>query len=251
MNTISERLSEIQNRMAQAAQRANRDTREIRVVGVSKMHPPDLIGEAYAAGLTDFGESRIQEAEPKIDALQDECGGIVWHLIGALQTNKAKRAVRLFDMIHSLDRLALAHTLNRHLAEAVGDGHPSAPPQRLAVLLQVNVSGEASKYGFSLSGWEHNHEVLQRFFGEVEQIITLPHLAVRGLMTIAPWSDDPEASRPTFRSTQQLRDVLARQFPKQDWSELSMGMTNDFPVAIEEGATLVRIGRAIFGERPV
>ncbi|MEM8532075.1 MAG: YggS family pyridoxal phosphate-dependent enzyme [Chloroflexota bacterium] len=251
VNTISERLSEIHNRITQAAQRVNRDASEIRMVGVSKMHSPDLIREAYAAGLTDFGESRVQEAEPKIDALREEHSDIVWHLIGALQTNKAKRAVRLFDMVHSLDRLSLAHALNRHLAEAIEPEQTQAIPPHLDVLLQVNVSGEASKYGFPLFGWEDNQELVQQFFGEVEQMISLPHLVIRGLMTIAPWADDPETARPTFQSTRQLRDVLAQQFPTQDWSELSMGMTDDFPIAIEEGATLVRVGRALFGERPV
>lgn len=251
VNSLSERLSEIHNRMAEAAQRVHRDTSEIRLIGVSKMHSPELIREAYTAGLTDFGESRIQEAEPKIDALREEHPDMVWHLIGALQSNKAKRSVRLFDMVHSLDRLSLAQTLNRHIAEAVESEYTQATPQRLAVLLQVNVSGETSKYGFPLFGWEDNHELLQQFFGEVEQIISLPHLVIRGLMTIAPWADDPETARPTFQSTRQLRDMLTQQFPTQDWSELSMGMTDDFPIAIEEGATLVRIGRALFGERPV
>jgi uncharacterized pyridoxal phosphate-containing UPF0001 family protein len=116
-------------------------------------------------------------------------------------------------------------------------------------LLEVNVSGEASKEGFGLAGWEERPAVLDPFLAEVEPLLALPRLRVRGLMTIAPWSDDPEAARATFRSTRRLRDELARRFPRGDWSELSMGMTDDFAVAIEEGATLVRVGRAIFGER--
>jgi len=116
-------------------------------------------------------------------------------------------------------------------------------------LLQVNVSGEASKDGFVLAGWEQRPELRDSFFAEVERLLALPHLRVGGLMTIAPWGEDPEAARPTFRSTRRLRDALARRFPAADWSALSMGMTDDFEVAIEEGATIVRVGRAIFGER--
>ena len=128
--------------------------------------------------------------------------------------------------------------------------HLLVPPSPgLPVLLQVNVSGEATKEGFALSGWDGRPERLAAFCAEVEQILALPHLAVRGLMTIAPWGDDPEEARPAFRATWRLRDELARRYPAADWSQLSMGMTDDFEVAIEEGATIVRVGRAIFGER--
>jgi PLP dependent protein len=264
MDSIAERIAAVQERIAAAAGRAARPSAEIALVGVTKTHPPEVIAEALAAGLTDLGENRVQEAEAKIAALAAERGRITWHLIGHLQRNKAGKAAALFDIVHSLDSLRLAEALDRYVA---GDGgwriedggrdspssilHPrsSLPSPRLAVLLQVNVSGESSKEGFALAGWEERPPVLDAFLAEVEALLALPHLAVRGLMTIAPWAASPESARPTFRSARRLRDRLAQRFPRGDWSALSMGMTDDFEVAIEEGATLVRVGRAIFGAR--
>ena len=251
--------------MAAAARHAGRAPDEVRLVGVSKTHPAELVAAALAAGLRDFAENRVQEAEPKIAALAHERSNITWHLIGHLQSNKAKRAAALFDMIHSIDSLHLAQALDRAIGNRglkIEDRGSYAPasildpqssmlssPGRLPILLQVNVSGEASKDGFDLADWETDRARLDAFVGEVEQILALPRLAVRGLMTIAPWGDDPEAARPTFRSARRLRDVLAQRFPSADWAALSMGMTDDFEVAIEEGATIVRVGRAIFGAR--
>jgi uncharacterized pyridoxal phosphate-containing UPF0001 family protein len=281
MDSIAAGIATVQERIAQAARRAGRSTAEVRLVGVTKTHPPEVIARALDAGLTDFGENRVQEAEAKIVALAAERSRISWHMIGHLQRNKAKKAAGLFDIIHSLDSLRLAEALDRHAAEtkrqgsqAGGDrepgarsgstasrfGSPSPGPQlasavgpvdqaRLPVLIQVNVSGEATKEGFALAGWEERDEVLAAFLADVERLLALPHLYVRGLMTIAPWGSAPEIARPTFRSTRRLRDLLAQRFPAGDWGELSMGMTDDFEVAIEEGATMVRIGRAIFGER--
>jgi pyridoxal phosphate enzyme (YggS family) len=246
MDTIALRIESVRERIAAAARRAGRSPDAIRLVGVTKTHPPALVAQALAASLRDFGENRVQEAEAKIADLAADRSAIAWHLIGHLQSNKARRAAALFDVIHSVDSLHLAQALARGV-EASNSQSPV--PNPLAVLLQVNVSGEATKEGFDLAGWEDRRELLEGFFAEVERILALPHLAVRGLMTIAPWGDDPAAARPTFRSARLLRDTLARRFPSADWSALSMGMTGDFEVAIEEGATIVRVGRAIFGER--
>jgi len=266
MNTIAMRIEGVRERIAAAARRAGRSPDQLRLVGVTKTHPPELVEQAFRAGLRDFGENRVQEAEPKIAALAADRNAITWHLIGHLQSNKAKRAAALFDVVHSVDSLSLAEALARGVAEqtrrqgdkeskgvrATSSLSPALPVSlsRLSVLLQVNVSGEASKDGFELAGWEARPELLDRFFAEVERLLALPQLRVGGLMTIAPWGADPAAARPTFRSAQRLRESLARRFPAADWSALSMGMTDDFEVAIEEGATIVRVGRAIFGERP-
>jgi pyridoxal phosphate enzyme (YggS family) len=258
METIAARLAAVQERIAAAARRAGRPAAEITLVGVTKTQPSDIVAEAVAAGLTHVGENRVQEAEEKIAALAAVRAQTTWHLIGHLQRNKARKAAALFDVVHSIDSLRLAEVLDRYVAEARGsriEGHgPDSrfsilDPRSLTVLLQVNVSGEASKEGFALAGWEERPAQLDAFLGEVEALLALPHLRVRGLMTIAPWGAAPEQARPTFRATQRLRDVLAQRFPQADWSALSMGMTGDFEVAIEEGATLVRVGRAIFGER--
>jgi pyridoxal phosphate enzyme (YggS family) len=250
MDSIAERLAAVRARIADAARRAGRSPEEITLVGVSKTHPPQVVAEALAAGLAHFGENRVQEAEAKIAELDADRARLTWHLIGHLQRNKARKAAALFDVVHSIDNLRLAETLDRGwgLATSASSTQPltSTP---LSILLQVNVSGEESKEGFALYGWEERPAVLDAFVADVEALLALRHLCVGGLMTIAPWGAEPEAARPTFSSARRLRDHLARRFPQADWSTLSMGMTDDFAVAIEEGATLVRIGRAIFGER--
>lgn len=238
---IAHNIATIRERIAVAARRANRMPDEITLIAVTKTHPPRIVRAALAAGVTDCGENRIQEAEDKIALLPD--APIRWHLIGHLQRNKAKRAATLFDMIHSVDSVRLAEALNRHVEAA------SLVGRRLPILLQVNVSGEATKEGFALPGGLLNRTGLAEFYAAVEQIVALPQLDVQGLMTVAPYSDDPETARPVFRALHGLRDDLARRFPAGSWRHLSMGMTNDFEVAIEEGATLVRVGRAIFGAR--
>jgi len=248
MDTIALRIESVRERIAAAARRAGRSPDQIRLVGVSKTHPPELVAQALAAGLCDFGENRVQEAEPKIAELAAERNAITWHLIGHLQSNKAKRAAALFDIVHSLDSVALGAALARGVGSSLSNPQP-ATRNPLSVLLQVNISGEASKDGFDLAGWQERPAVLDGFFAAVEQLLALPQLRVGGLMTIAPWSEDPAAALPTFRSAQRLRDRLAQRFPAADWSALSMGMTDDFEVAIEEGATIVRVGRAIFGVR--
>jgi PLP dependent protein len=248
MEPIAERILAVRERIERAARRAGRSPDDVRLVGVTKTHPPELVAQALDAGLTEFGENRVQEAEAKITALDAARHRLTWHLIGHLQSNKARRAAALFDLIHSVDSLKLAQALDRHVADV---GQPRAVNDRapLDVLLQVNVSGEASKEGFALAGWEDGAETLDPFLADVERILALPHLRVRGLMTIAPWGSSPEQARPTFSSARRLRDLLARRFPATEWPHLSMGMTDDFEVAIEEGATIVRVGRAIFGAR--
>jgi pyridoxal phosphate enzyme (YggS family) len=218
--TIAERLALVRQRVARAAERAGRSPAEVTIVAVGKSFPAQAIEEAAAAGIAHVGENRVQEAAAKIPALRHL--SLTWHMVGHLQTNKTKTALELFDIIQSMDSLRLAEVLSRH-AERV-----------IPVLLEVNVAGEASKFGFS------PQEVLPA----AEAIARLPHLDLRGLTTVAPLVSDPEEVRPVFRELRRLRDALGL-------AELSMGMSDDFEVAIEEGATMVRIGRAIFGERDV
>ncbi len=239
---IAANIARVRERIAAAARRAGRSPDDITLIAVTKTYPPHLIAMALAAGVGDCGENRVQEAAAKIPLLAHE--RVCWHLIGHLQTNKAKRAVQLFDVIHSLDSMRLAETLNRHIEAVALPGR-----QRLPVLLQVNVSGEESKEGFPLPGSIDNRVAFDVFASEVERIAALPYLDVQGLMTMAPYVPDAEAARPIFKMLHIVRDELARRVPQASWQHLSMGMTNDFEVAIEEGATLVRIGRAIFGER--
>jgi pyridoxal phosphate enzyme (YggS family) len=222
---IRERLADVQRRMAAAAGRSGRPASGVTLVAVSKTMPVERIQEAVAAGVAILGENRVQEARDKIAALP---GVARWHLIGHLQTNKAKLAAGLFDRIHSLDSIRLAHELDRHAAEA---------GRRLRCLIEVNVGEEGQKSGAS------EEEVRPL----LDAAARLAHIVVEGLMAVPPFLSDPEAVRPYFRRLRALRDKLATEgFALPD---LSMGMSHDFEVAIEEGATLVRIGTAIFGPR--
>lgn len=217
---VAENVELVQRRIATACERAKRSPGEVTLVAVTKTVDVASIEAAFNAGIRHFGENRVQEARPKIELLRGLGPGVTWHMVGHLQTNKAKTASAVFDIIQSVDSLRLAEILD------------SSAQKKLPVLIQVNVSSEATKSGFSPP------EV-----GEaVRQIQRLPNLQVEGLMTIAPWAADPEQARPAFRRLRELRDALGL-------THLSMGMTDDFEVAIEEDATIVRIGRAIFGER--
>jgi len=218
--TIEQNVRNLQQRIARACQRTGRSPDEVTLVAVTKTVDAAAIEAAFNAGVRDFGESRVQEAKPKIEQLHKLKPGITWHMVGHLQTNKAKTAADIFDIIHSVDSFKLAITLN------------DCSQKKLPILIQVNVSAEATKSGFALS------EVEEAF----RQIGKLPNLEIQGLMTIAPWVSNAEEVRPVLRQMRQLRDSLGLR-------HLSMGMSDDFEVAIEEGATLVRIGRAIFGER--
>jgi pyridoxal phosphate enzyme (YggS family) len=227
-DTLAANIAEVQARIIAAAQRAGRDATEITLVAVSKTKPLDMVKIAYNLGVTHFGENRIQEALTKATAFSPP--NIAWHMIGHLQSNKAGKATGVFVCIHSVDSLHLAKLLNRH-AEHVGIRQP--------ILLQVNISGELSKEGMT------KEETIPL----ARQIVALPHLDVQGLMTVAPLAEDAEEVRPVFRALRHLRDQLRQAIPDSAWSHLSMGMTDDFQVATEEGATIVRVGRAIFGDR--
>jgi len=225
---LATNIAHVRSTIAEAARKAGRAPSEITLVAVSKSKPVELVHMAYNLGVTDFGENRVQEALPKIAAFHPR--GLRWHMIGHLQSNKASKVVSPVYCVHSVDSLYLAQVLNRHAGEQ---------RKRLLVLLQVNVSGEASKEGMSRA---ETPELAR-------QIVALPHLQVEGLMTMAPLVEDPEQVRPVFRELRLLRDRLRAALPASSWQHLSMGMTDDYAVAIEEGATIVRIGRAIFGER--
>ena len=229
MNTISARLTALRARIRAAAAAAGRSTADVRLVAVGKTFPPERIREAIAAGATDIGENYIQEAREKYAALQGVPA--TWHFIGHLQTNKAKYAVRMFDLIHTVDSFRLALEIDR-CARELGKVQ--------AVLVQVNVAAEETKSGVAPD------EALPL----VRRAAALEHLAVKGLMTMPPFFDDPEGARPTFVELRRLRDRLQSSAPQGvELKELSMGMSGDFEVAVEEGATLVRIGTALFGPR--
>jgi len=225
--SITDNLRSVRGRVAAACERAGRSPDEVTIVGVSKTFPPALVVEACRAGLTDIGENRVQEGAAKIPKVAALGSRPRWHLVGHLQTNKVKTALGLFDIIHSVDSVRLAEFISRHV-----ESLPVRQAGPLPILLEVNVAGEARKFG--LKPKETGRAL--------EQIARLPGLAVQGLMTVAPLVGDPEEARPVFRELRRLRDALGLR-------DLSMGMTDDFEVAIEEGATIVRIGRAIFGSR--
>ncbi len=226
MNSIAENLERVREQIAQATARVGRVAEEIELVAITKTHPAEKVREAIETGQTLFGESRVQEARAKIPELPSN---LRWHFVGHLQKNKIRHALPLFEMIHSIDSLDVAQEINR-IAEEQGM-HPR-------VLLEVNVAGEGSKFGFK-------SETLR---AEMEELLALQRLSILGLMTIPPLAEKAEASRKYFIQLRKLRDRLQAEF-RVDLAQLSMGMTQDFPVAIEEGATLVRVGTAIFGQR--
>jgi pyridoxal phosphate enzyme (YggS family) len=233
VTSLTDRLETIQERLALAAQRAGRDPGGITTVAVTKTQSIQQIQAAYDLGVRHFGENRVEEAEDKVPHLP---GDIIWHMIGHVQSRKAKRVASLFQWVHSVDSLKLARRLDR--ASASQD-------KVLPVLLEVNVSGETAKYGFDASAWSANQAQRQALLAVASEIMTLPNLKVEGLMTMAPIVSEPEEARPVFASLRHLRDELAAELAA-DWPQLSMGMTDDFEVAIEEGATMIRVGRAIF-----
>jgi pyridoxal phosphate enzyme (YggS family) len=230
--SIATNIAAIQERIAAAARRAGRLSADIALMAVTKTHPPEQIREAYSAGLRLFGENRVQEFAAKTGELKD-LSEAQWHMIGHLQTNKAARAVELFHVVDSVDSVKLAEKLNA-AAQAAG--------KKLPVLIEINVGGEAAKSG--VAPGSHELEDLLLASPKFEA------LEFRGLMTVPPFSDDPEQARPFFRKLRELRDAIAsRKLPRISMQQLSMGMSHDFEVAIEEGSTCVRVGTAIFGER--
>ena len=217
---IERNIQEVTRRIALACKRAGRSPEEVTLVAITKTIGPAAIRAAFQAGLRHFGENRVQEAKPKLGELENIRTQCTWHMVGHLQTNKAKTAGALFDIIQSVDSVRLAEFLSRHAQKTI------------PILLEVNIAGEASKSGFSTG----------EVFLAMKEIERMSKLEIKGLMTIAPLASDPEEVRPVFRRLRELRNSMGLE-------HLSMGMTDDFEVAIEEGSTMVRIGRAIFGER--
>jgi pyridoxal phosphate enzyme (YggS family) len=226
MSLIAENLDRVREQIATAVAKSGRSADDVELVAISKMHPAESVREAIEAAQTLFGESRVQEARAKIPVLPSN---IRWHFVGHLQKNKIRHALPLFEMIHSVDSLALAQDINR-IAEEEG-----LYPR---VLLEVNVAGEGSKFGFAAG---HLRE-------QIEGLLALPRLSMEGLMCIPPIAVESEHSRKFFVEVRELRDSLEEEFNLK-LPQLSMGMTQDFSIGIEEGATLVRVGTAIFGER--
>jgi len=226
MDEIAANLAQVRGRVAEAAKKSGRAVDQVELVAVSKTHPAEKVQAAVDAGHSLFGESRVQEARAKIPLLPSR---VRWHFIGHLQKNKIRHGLPLFELFHGIDSLALCHDMERIAAEE--GAHPR-------ILLEVNLAGEASKHGFS-------PETLRRDF---EAILSLGRLTVEGLMIIPPLAPEPEASRQYFVGLRDLRDQLETEFQVR-LPQLSMGMSDDFPVAIEEGATMVRVGTAIFGRR--
>ncbi len=233
MIDLERNLRAVEMRIRQAAEKAGRNPADITLVAITKTFPAQVIRDAHKLGLRNFGENRVEEAAQKLPGLKRELpSGVTWHMVGHLQHRKVRESVELFDVIHSVDSVALARRLNDRLDE-IG--------KRMRVLLEVNVSGETSKYGLAPDSLT--------LAGVVREILQFQHLEVRGLMTVAPIVADPGRARPYFRTLRELRDEMMRRFPELTWPDLSMGMTDDFEAAIAEGATLVRIGRGLFGDR--
>ncbi len=242
---LQTRLDAVRGRVAAAAHRVGRRLEDVCIVAVTKTVPAQRVAALARLGVCRFGENRVEEAAEKLPLVRALLGPIAfraqrWALIGHLQSRKAARAIDLFDEIHSIDSARLAARLDRLLA---GHGRP------LPVLLEVNISGESSKYGLAAGAWPADPVQTATLFAEIGAILDLEHLSVRGLMTVAPLVADPEAVRPVFRRLRELRCALAERWPEHPWEHLSMGMSDDYEVAIEEGATMIRLGRAIFGPR--
>jgi len=228
MSYLSENLNEIEQRILASCNTANRSRQDVLLIAVSKTKPLSLLEEAYACGIRDFGENRVQELTQKADTMPED---IHWHMIGHLQKNKVRAAVRHAYMIHSVDSLSLAETIS---AEAVKQA------KTINILLEVNIAEEESKFGYLPA------EVLQ----DISAIAALPNLKIKGLMTIAPFTSVAESNRDYFRQLRELAvDIRNKNIDNVDMEVLSMGMSGDFQVAIEEGATMVRVGTSIFGER--
>jgi pyridoxal phosphate enzyme (YggS family) len=229
MSDVRDRVDDVRGRINAAARRAGREPREVTLVGASKRQPLERLEGAWEAGVRVFGENRVQEALEKQGALP---GAIEWHLIGPLQSNKARRAVEAFTTVQSIDRLKIARHLERHASET---------GRQVEGFLQVNLAGEASKHGYEPD----------RIVGDVDELAEFENLRIVGLMAIPPFEPEVEQARAWFRKLRELRDAL---FSATAWSDrpgyLSMGMSHDFEVAIEEGATHVRVGWALFGPRP-
>jgi pyridoxal phosphate enzyme (YggS family) len=227
---LSERFADVRVRVDTAARRSHRSPDDVKLIAISKTHPPETITAAMALGMSDFGENRVQEAEAKITELGRDRAR--WHLVGHLQSNKARRAVKLFDYVHSLDSVDLAQRLD-HACLAEGRAE-------LRVLIQIDLGGETTKAGIDPRGLPELLAVVN----------TCERLQLVGLMTLPPYFENPDCARPYFKTLREMRDELGAQgYFGEHPGELSMGMSHDFEIAIEEGATMVRVGTALFGER--
>lgn len=235
-STIRNNLQRVNERIERASNAVGRDPDNVRLVVVSKGHTVDKVEAAIAAGAKSLGENYLEEAIPKIQALS-AYSGLEWHMIGHIQSRKARPVSKNFLWIHSLDSLKLATRLDRFAGEL---------GCRLSVLLECNVSGEESKFGFP--AWNPSH--WDKLLDDVNPILSMSNINLRGLMTMAPFFQNPEEARPYYQRLRSLQDSLRVQFPQVDWAELSMGMSADFEVAIQVGATIVRVGQAILGPRP-
>jgi pyridoxal phosphate enzyme (YggS family) len=244
MTFIADNLERIRGRIAGAARKVGRRTQEITLVAISKTHPADRIREAYELGVRHFGENRIQEWESKKNLLADL--NATWHMVGHLQSNKAARAVRLFQRIDSVDGSSLVQRLDREQNNQQleggdpGGSRASAAMDRMPVLIEVKLDAKSAKSGVSCEDLE----------SLAKQIMDLSHLELMGIMTVPPYFHEPEYARSYFRRLRELRDSLRGQFGAESFPVLSMGMSHDFEIAIEEGATEIRVGTALFGERP-
>jgi pyridoxal phosphate enzyme (YggS family) len=226
--SVKENLEVVRRRVVCAAESVGRDPREIKIIGAIKNQPVESITQALEAGLTDIGENKVQQARDKFDLIKGKFPNVVWHMIGHLQRNKVRHALDIFDIIHSIDSERLAREIEAKASKEV------------PILIEVNTSKETTKYGVPADS----------AIDLLKKIVELKHLKIQGLMTMAPLTDDPEEARPYFRRLKQLFDeIKALNLPNVEMKYLSMGMTDDFPVAIQEGSNMVRIGRAIFGKR--
>ncbi len=252
--SIADQIAEVREHIAAACARVHRPIESVTLVAVSKTHSAPLLIEAALAGIRDFGENRVEEADKigvveQAIARENSAATLSWHMIGHVQSRKARDVLAHYQWIHSLDSFKLAEKYARLLP--LSSASNAAPPEPLNVLLEMNVSGEVSKEGLDASQWDSSTAQRESLWNEVRRIIELPHLRVRGLMTVAPNTEgaDSEATRPVFAKLRRLQTALAADFPGAPWDTLSMGMTDDYAVAIEEGATMIRVGRAIFGAR--
>jgi pyridoxal phosphate enzyme (YggS family) len=245
--SIEERYHAVTKRMAEVAERVNRPAADITLVAVTKTHPAEVVVAAQRAGMRHFGENRaweLTEKRPAVEAVLGSDSGIFWHAIGALQSRKTNMIADAADVFHALDRAKIARRLSRRLVE---NGRADTNP--LPVFIEVNLSGEESKQGLDCNQWETEDGQRQALRQMAELVQELPGLRPVGLMTMAPWQVEEEVIRRVFRRTRQLAQWLQDAEPDGNWSGLSMGMTDDFEIAIEEGATHIRVGRAIFGPR--
>ncbi len=235
VEVLDENLAQVQRRIEAAADRAGRSPQGIEILPITKGHPLEAVRAAYESGFRAVGENRVGEGLKKRDALA-ELEDLRWEMVGHVQSRKASDVAPVFERVHSIDRMKIARHLNKHARNA---------SRILPVLLQCNVSGEESKYGWRLEDPGEWGACVEPF----ARILEMAHLRVEGLMTMAPWVDDDAAVRGTFRRLRELRDFLRAELPEGNWKHLSMGMTDDYELAVEEGATILRLGRTLFGER--